>query len=317
MRKRNFKAQLMVSGIFIGTLMAALTALFWQALLPQEVQSKGWQSQTVRVPPVSGHWLKTGMDNWYRPEKVDSGERRHAQAAPKVLPVYSVEKARTALNRVTDSINVMYIWSDKNTLKVISVTGFNRDTKQAAIVVIPLYTVVDTANEVNPGKRKTTIQDLYREGGREAVRRFLEERLEVAIPNYVHVNQSALQKVSDIIGTLDVNGDKITMLEAFEQTAAGIRTDDSDVVKTVASQVRQPRMILEIPRLLWIFTHDIQTNFTTDQMVNLFYISRQMDLQHMRKTTLSGFEYVTETLKLLFVPDQTWKNIIYEITQDR
>ncbi len=309
MKWQNFKTQLMVSGIFFAT----LAALFVQTAVPEETQMKQYRSQTIEIPPTMGHWLRTEKDFWYSPGITVIKKSR--QKPENTVPLYSLEQAKSALNRSLDSINIMYIWSDGDRLKVISVTGFNRKTKQAAIVVIPLHTVTNNGNIVNLEDEQVTVQDLYQRSGRDAVRAFLERKFEITIPNFVHVNQPALKKLSDVIGALQVNGDEINMLEAFEQTAAGIRTDDADVVKAVASQVIRPQMLLEIPELLWIFTHDVRTNFSTQQMISLFHISRQMDLGHMCKTTLPGNEYFKGDLKHLFVSEQTWKNIIYEITQ--
>lgn len=320
LKRQNFRTPLVVSGILIFSLLTTLTALFFQTVKPETALMKAFpgpktlfRPPTPVIPPLAGHWLMTGQDKWYSPPRVEINRpgRRRQDFMPQVL---ELEQARTALNRTTDSINIMYIWTDGDRLNVISVTSFNRKTRQAAIVVVPLHTVTDCGNKVNLQGRHMTVRELYRQKGREGVRSFLRQKLEIDIPNYIHVNQAALRKISDIIGVLNVNGDKTTMLEAFEQTAAGIRTDDPDVVKAVAAQVLKPRMLLEVPRLLWIFTHDIATNFSPEQMLAMFYFSRQMDLGHMRKTALPGLEYVREDGKYLFVSEQTWKNIVYEIT---
>jgi hypothetical protein len=50
-------------------------------------------------------------------------------------------------------------------------------------------------------------------------------------------------------------------------------------------------------------------------MIRVFHLSRQMDLKQMCKTALPGREHSAGDLRYLFISDQTWKNIIYEITQ--
>lgn len=312
MKRQYSVAQLVFLSVLVGG-MLALTAFMWQNAL-SEGQPKLGQSPKSQIPPAMGHWLKTGQDNWYKPRGVDL-VKRFRLTTDAVGPSYKLEEARTALNRQLDAISVMYIWSDNDKLKVISITSFNKTTKQAAIIVIPLNTVVNSGNVVNLENEPVTIQDMYKEKGREAVRSFLESEIATDISNFVQVNQTALKKISDIIGGLTVNGDDITMLEAFEQTAVGIRTDDGDVVRAVSSQVLRPQMVLEVPNLLWIFAHDIKTNFSTEQMIRIFNISRQMDLGDMRKTALPGVEFSKDEAKYLFVSEQTWKNVVYEITQ--
>jgi len=348
MKRINHRLPFMVSGIFVSTLMAALAVFFLHnggigAVFvkgPAEARPffKGpGETAPVKVPPEEGHWLKTADDGWYVPaihgikgsndsnsnngfkgNADHSGQESNSSITAlqyKRAPVVHLEAAQTALNHSTDTLNIMYIWTDEDMLKVISVTTFNRETKQASIVVIPLYTVTDNSAVVELNGEYSTIRDLYREKGREGVRRFLEQKLDLEIKNYVHVKQTALEKLSDIIGIIEVKGRRSSMLEAFEQTAAGVRTDDRDIVRAVASEIVQPRILTRVPELLRIFSCDMTTNFTTGEMLGVFYLSRQMDLKQMRKTALTGYEYKSPGSKYLFVSEQTWKNIIYEMTQ--
>ncbi len=358
MKRISHRLPVMVSGIFVSTLMAALAVFFLHnggigaafvkgsggamAILQRPGETVSFlqgpgEAAPVKVPPEKGHWLKTADDSWYVPAAPESEGSKESSARSfghigqdfdssstvlqnKTAPVVHLEPAQTAQNRSADTLNIMYIWTDGDQLKVVSVTTFNRETKQASIVVIPLYTVIDNSGTVvlNAAEHNweyNTIRDLYREKGREGVRRFLEQKLDLSIRNYVHVNQTALEKLSDIIGVLEVNGRKSSMLEAFEQTAAGIRTDDKDIIRAVACEIVHPRILARIPELLGIFSRDMKTDFTTAEMLGVFYLSRQMNLREMHKTALPGYRYETGETKYLFVSEQTWKNIIYEMTQ--
>jgi len=355
MKRINHRLPFMVSGIFVSTLMAALAVFFLHnagvgaaflrgpgAAMPllrgpggeMPLLKRPGAAVLVKVPPEEGHWLKTADDGWYVPairgikgsnssngfkgnadHSYQKSNSRSLAFQYKTASVVKLEAAQTALNHSADTLNIMYIWTDEDKLKVVSVTTFNRETKQASIVVIPLYTATDTTGTVELNREYRTIGDLYREKGREGVRGFLEQKLDIEISNFVHVNQTALEKLSDIIGIIEVNGRRSSMLEAFEQTAAGVRTDDRDIVSAVACEIVQPRILTRVPELLGIFSRDMTTNFTTGEMLAVFYLSRQMELQEMRKTALAGYEYESPGSKYLFVSEQTWKNIIYEMTQ--
>lgn len=318
MRRQSSKTQLVVSGIFCAALLAALAAVFFHANLSGVPPKQPSTALVNNVLPLPGHWLMTAQENWYIPARAEKYQSKTAvqqdMKSPKVMPVYSLESARTSLNRGLDSLNVLYVWSDADQLKVISITSFNLATRKAAIVVIPLSTVVNAGETPTSQEKWSTVQDVYREQGREGIKALLEEKFEISIPSYVHVNQAALQQLSEIVGVLTVNGDEINMLDAFEQTASGIRRDDRDVVRAVTSRILRPQMLAEVPRLLWIFTHEVKTNLSAEEMIKMFNLSRQMDLSNMQKTALPGYEYVTDDSKLVLVSDQTWKNIIYEIT---
>lgn len=324
MKRQNFKAPLVVSGIFIGTLLAALTALFFQLREPEMSWLKGLNRETIKqgpssvsVPPLAGHWLRTARDPVsaiLRQNTVDlaggmpgTGFGRLAQGhgRAEIMPVD--RPPNRLMNRTTDNINIMYVWTDGPQLQVISVTSFNKKTRQAAIMVIPLYT--------RAGSDGATIADIYREKGRLGVKNLLEKRLEIRIPNFVHVSQESLRKLSDIVGSFTINGETVTMADTFEQTAAGLRTDDRQIVKAVGSRVLTPGILIKVPKLVWIFTHDIKTNFSTDEMIQLFNLSRRLNLGEMRKVTLPGAEYAGRGRPYLFVDSETWKNIIYDVTQ--
>ncbi|MFZ5641425.1 MAG: LCP family protein [Bacillota bacterium] len=316
MKRQNFKGPVVVSGIFFGTLLTALTAVFFQLAEPDFSWLDGLKNKmlpreqaVVSIPPLAGHWLRTAGDpapEIPRREAADlAGGRPSKEYDAATIP--EDRPPNRYMNRTTDNINIMYFWTDGPQLKVISVTSFNKKTRQAAIMVIPLHTRVSSDG--------STLADLYLKEGRPGVKKLLEERLEISIPNFVHVNQEALRKLSDLIGSFTINGNTVTMADAFEQTAAGNRTDDREIVKAVGSRVLTPGIVLKVPKLLWIFTNDIRTNFSTDQMIQLFNLSRQMNLGEMRKITLPGTEYPYGGKPYLFVGSETWKNIIYDVTK--
>ncbi|WP_418791115.1 LCP family protein [Phosphitispora sp. TUW77] len=331
MQRKFQRLPIIVSGIFVSTIMAILAVFFLHAGGTGAAFFKDPPEEAVvKVPPEEGHWLKTEDDKWYIPaiQKTKAREPNSNSTAFQYKPtplaelgevrastVIRLEAAQTALNRLADTINIMYIWSDEDMLKVVSVMTFNRQTKQASIVVIPLYTVTNNSGNVKLNGEFSTINDLYRETGREGIRRFLEKKLDLRIRNYIHVNQTALKKISDIIGAIELEGRTSSMMEALEPVALGITCDDRDMVRAVAAEIVHPRILVRVPELLKIFTQDIKTNFTTGEMLGVFYLSRQMELQDMRKTTLPGYNYESSELKYLFVSEQIWKNIIYQMTQ--
>lgn len=315
MKRQNLKTPIMISGIFFCTLLAAFTALNQMTSLEAPWLKPFRVKQDIEIPPVTGHWLRTAEDRGYVPASLELKDHKTAFGSSLAnSPVITLADATSRLNSRTDSINILYIWTDDDRLRVVSITSFNKKTRQAAVVVIPLNTVINNGNVVKVSDNYMTLQEFYKEKGRDGLRDLLQKKFDIKITNFVHVNQTALQKISDIVGGLKVNGDEITMLEAFEQTEAGIRTDDREVVRAVADQILRPRMLLEVPNLVWIFTHDIVTNFTTEQMISLFHFSRRMDLANMRKASLPGYNYTAGKEQYLFVSEHTWKNLIYEIT---
>lgn len=315
MKRQNSKAPLVFSGIFLGTaLIVAWVAVAFPFKKPEitwlRTLFKQEEKAPVHIPPLAGHWLRTARDPAPvapSPQLADLAGSRQPQIYGSAGFMPEDRPPGRHMNRTTDNINIMYVWTDGPQLKVISVTSFNKKTRQAAIMVIPLHTRISGDG--------STIADLYRAEGRQGVRSFLEERLEIKVPNFAQVNQEALRKLSDLVGSFNINGETVTMADAFEQTAAGVRTDDREIVRAVGSRILTPAVVLKAPKILWIFTHEIKTNFSADEMIQLFNLSRRLNLGEMKKITLPGTEYVSEGGSLLFVFSETWKNIIYDVTQ--
>lgn len=313
MKKGSGRASMVFSGLFFIAIMAVFIFALFQVGTLQQIVKNAETEKPTEISPERGHWLKTVKDNNYKPASLIIPKAVNKSQTSRASELY-LEKAREALNKTTDSLNIMYVWTDDEKLNVISVTSFNKATKQAAIVVIPLYTVVNCGDVVNLNENYMTIEALYKIYGREYLRQFLEKKLQVSIPDYIHVNQSALKKLSDIMGLLNINGEKITMLDAFEQTASGLRNDDKNIVRAVAAKILKPGIVFDLPTIIGIFTHDINTNLSPQEMLKIFYFSRKMNLTQMQKGTLPGYEYLNNNQKRLFVSDQTWKNIIFDIT---
>lgn len=315
MRLNNLKKPILISGIFAGSVLAALSFMLLGPSVPEQTRSKVMAGpEMVQVSAKPGHWLMTPGDGLYTPAPLEITKALdyRASADPGYL---QLEEASAARNRQAETLNIMYIWTEEDRLKVISVTTLNKGTQQAAIVVVPLHTVNSSASLVYPGRPQMTVAQLYQAEGREGVKEFLEKKLDIKINSYIHVNQAALQKLSDIIGPLEINGGKVTMLQAFEETMAGLRSDDQDVVKAVGAQVLRPKILADVPSLISIFTRDIKTNLTMKEMMRIFNLSRGMKMGEMRKTALPGQDWQKGDVKYLFVSNQTWKNVVWDITQ--
>lgn len=275
-------------------------------------------------PTVPGHWLKTKdfeeeTDKWSKaalqnPKKVPKISPKlnstNVQDKPVISkPIQENASPSRRLNKTLDNLNILYLWTDRGELKVLSVMTINHKTKEAALVVVPRFT------RLKVNGKATTLEEYYRQVGRVPLAKHLEGLFDIKIANYLNVDQQAVIEISNLVGPLDLKNEKLTIVEAFEQTRTGRRNDDQDVVRAVAKRIVNPQILLKLPEIFWIFAHDVKTNLGTNELLSIYQVSRQSNVTRMKKIALPGMDYFTGNTKYRVVAKETWENIFYDLTQ--
>ncbi|MHB8171585.1 MAG: LCP family protein [Thermincolia bacterium] len=259
------------------------------------------------LTPIAGHWLKT---DYLEPEPI---YRKPTTTAPKPYipqPVaFTPEKTQEPVvvprrNRELKNANIVFYWTEGNRLKVMTLLSINIQTHKACIIHFPLYTKLAEG---------TTLEDVYTSQGGQAVINTVAEKLEVPIEYHVSIDQKVLEVVSEIIGPVQMERENIFIAEAFAQTATGRRNDDQEVVRALLAKLVQPGTLVKVPKLVWIFTRQVETNLDAGKTLKLFGVAREMGSQNLRKTSIPGTIIIDKGKGYRQVPEKTWKNIIFEI----
>ncbi|MDA8226681.1 MAG: hypothetical protein M0T74_03075 [Desulfitobacterium hafniense] len=257
------------------------------------------------LTPIAGHWLKT--------DYLEPIYREPASAAPKhYIPqpvAFTPEKTPEPevvprRNRELNNANIVFYWTEGNRLKVMTLLSINTQTHKAGIIHFPLYTKLAEG---------TTLEDVYTSQGGQAVIKTVAEKLEVPIEHYVSIDQKVFQVVSGIIGPVQIGRENIAIAEAFAQTATGRRKDDQEVVRALLAKLIQPGTLVKVPKLVWIFTRDVETNLDAGVILKLYGAAREMGTQNLRKTSIPGIIIIDKGKRYRQVPEETWKNIIFKI----
>lgn len=284
------------------------------------------ETKITKVPPLSGHWLKTEERvplQRKQQKTVSSIEMPQAvnQEKSKTVEVYSLpeesrHKSETLRpgqkafnNKKLANHNVMLFWTDGPKLKALTVTSINKTSKKGGIIAIPLFTKMKHNNSF------TTIGDLFKAEGKTKVIEIAEKYLDVTIQSYVLMDQTAFEKISKILGPVELNDEVIPVTEAFEQTRSGQRRDDQEVVRAVAQRIFKPDMLVKLPQMIWILSKEVKTNLGPDEILTIYRLTKNTDTGKMRKVALPGRTYFLDGKKYRDVPDHVWKNILWELTQ--
>ncbi|MHB1167129.1 MAG: LCP family protein [Carboxydocellales bacterium] len=204
---------------------------------------------------------------------------------------------------------MLFLWTDKNQLKVITLLTINHDVRKVGLVTIPLACYY-------PGEpNKPTIGEIYKQRNKERLIYSLEGYLGTPIPHQIEVEQQSLQKMSDILGSFIVNGDTLDMAQAFLQTSTAQRTDDQDVVRAIANKLIRPSSLVKLPQLVYIMVREVHTNLKVKDIWRIFREFQGTDVGGLRKTALPGREYLERGKLYREVPVEAWKRILVRVSE--
>ncbi len=265
------------------------------------------------IESIPGHWL---MTNNLQLELYKSGYHKFANQFNNSLPEKAdvqkknwptEQKVDLHLNKKQSCINILYLWEEAGRLKVASIMTLNKSNKKPAVLVIPLNTCI--------GRNYETVQETYQAYGKDGVLRALQNTLEVKIDNYVILGHAAMVGLSDVLGNLTLGQDRISMVNALEQSVAGIRTNDDTIVQEVARQAIRPRTLLQLPKIIQLFKEHVETDLSIQQVLYLLNYTKSLNVDVTKKVVLPGEEHIPGYQGRRVISSVTWHNIMYWITE--
>lgn len=223
-----------------------------------------------------------------------------------ILPLSAVEAAPSKEKK--DITNVLCIWTDREHLKAITIMSFDSDNGRIGILSIPIFA------HLEPKSTEPTVAQVWYQAGREGLKKRLESVLQIKIHSHISFDQPIIERASQLVGTIDVKNRETTILQAFEDTRLERRKDDQDVLRAMAANIISPSGIGKVPRLLWIFTTQVDSDLQPDMMVKLYKVIRHQGPTILTKKGLQGKDYYEKGCRYRLVEPTTWKNAINEIT---
>ncbi|MCW3489029.1 LCP family protein [Dethiobacter alkaliphilus] len=256
------------------------------------------ERQDNRVPPIEEEPARVQEET---PEEVN---RKNTQESP-VVPQN---------NKKLNNTNVIFIWTDGQNLKAVNVMSINEESKKGVVVAVPLLAKIEQNSflRIEEGRAYTTVGQVFYVKGKAGFISLIEERMGIEIDSYVLIDQSSFEKISDIMGDIDIQGEMVSIADAFEQTRTGERTDEQPVVDAVVKAVICPSTLIKIPQVIWVLTREVDTNLGREQIMAIYRQTR--NTTNIQKRALPGKEYITDGKKLRNVPEYAWKNIFWNLT---
>jgi len=205
--------------------------------------------------------------------------------------------------------NIVFPVSRTDTLIAAS---FDPATHRVYLLSIPRDTLAAI-----PGHRTTKINAAHAWGGAPLAIRTVENFLGVRFPYYIEITARGYVHLIDAVGGVNVHIEKdlnyddnwdglhIHLKKGFRRLGgkaaiefARFRHDplgdlgriqrQQDVMQALLDELRRPRIVTRIPRVLRVFREDIQTNLTQDQLITLALFGARLHSGGLIRETLPG-----------------------------
>ncbi len=203
--------------------------------------------------------------------------------------------------------NILIFWTEKDSLKAVTLMCMQGPRDPMGLVAIPVYI------RISQGDASFTIADAYGRLGRQGLSDRLEDLFKVPIGSYLAVDQSTLDKASNIIGPVVMEGKVTTMTDIFEGTYTDGEIEPQSEIRHLAARLVEPKVLVKAPQLAWILSSEVKTNLGYKNVWGIYRVVEQQGPEILHKKALTGRDYFVDNRKYREVPPEAWKTVLSDV----
>ncbi|MFZ7104764.1 MAG: hypothetical protein ACOWWO_19180 [Peptococcaceae bacterium] len=267
---------------------------------------------------------RPGEDKNLPPDNSDSGLEaenalipddalEEANQAVKEPPEGQREKKKTEppqtdnhLNRKTNNTNILCLGVADHNLEMISVYSINKENRKSAGVFLPTRTTLKVNGEM------FSLQEIYHKYGVRDLKKIVSQCLEVDIPYHMVADKQGLVELSELIGPLYVENENIDIPDLFVRPTSD---KDDKILQSLADRITQPKMILQVPKLIKIFIANVESDIGVSGLWELYKVFGTLNHAQLAKIVLWGEQVKMAGEEYWFIPPYDWHNVVYEMTK--
>ena len=212
----------------------------------------------------------------------------------------------TANNSTTDSIIIL--WTDGPKLKAVNLTFLPDPQGPIGIISVPRYTWLTS------GQQRLTVDEYYRKYGRQKLIDRMAELFGTSIGAFIYIDQQALVNVSNVMGQIQMNGRKTTLLDVFEGNYTNSQINLQEEIRQLASAMITPAIIIKLPQILWIFCTEVESNVGSSHVMAYYKMIRSNGPGVLQKSDVPGNDLVVGNRRLRMVQPDTWSKTLKDVT---
>lgn len=204
---------------------------------------------------------------------------------------------------------VLIFWTEQECLKAVTLMCIREPGAPVGIVAVPVYI------KLNEGQTSLTIAEAYGRLGRQGLTERLEKLFHVPIGGYLTVDQSTLEKASDLIGPLVMEGKATSIVDVFEGTYTDGVIEPQSEIRHLAARLVEPKVLVKAPQLYRIFSSEVKTNLGCKNFWGIYRAVEAQGPEILQKKALTGRDYYVENRKYREVPPDAWVSVLGEVTR--
>lgn len=241
--------------------------------------------------------------------KLTSSSRR----TPSIKQTQSAKSTpSTPLNAQTDNFNILLLGTDGDKLEMVCVYSINHHLiaeLKSVSLFFPVNSVV-----IYKGS-KTSLDNIYRQGGWQAVAEAVGNTMYININQYVKIDRQALRDLDKYFEPIYVDGERVEIETLFVRRTSH---NDDRIIARILRQVLRPQVFFQyIPKLVFGVNGGIESNFsfTPRNLVDYYRIAKRLSTKRIKKVVLLGTPDWHNGCKVNIPPEEPLRSGIFQATQ--
>ncbi|MFZ5943903.1 MAG: hypothetical protein ACOYVD_07315 [Bacillota bacterium] len=210
------------------------------------------------------------------------------------------------LNKQSNNTNILCLGVADGNLEMISVYSINKANRKSAGIFLPTRTTLKVNNQM------LSLREVYSQYGINNLKKILSQCLEIDLPYHMVADQKGLVELSELIGPLYVENENIDIPNLFVRP---VSDKDDEILQSLAEKIAQPKMVLQVPKLISIFIANVQSDIGVSGLWDLYKVFSNLNHSQLYKTVLWGEKVEMAGKTYWLIDPYDWHNVVYEMTQ--
>lgn len=204
--------------------------------------------------------------------------------------------------------STIIFWTDGPRLKAVNLTFFPNHSGPVGIVSVPLYACLGKDNN------SLTLAEYYLKHGRVKLIRQLEQLFGTPIETYISIDQKSLVDASKLVGAVQMAGVNTNLADIFDGRYVDGPVNLQVEIRQLAGAVTTPDMLIKLPRVIWVFATQIDTNIGPGQILDFYRLLKNCGPELLQKKAVPGHDYRVGEYKYRQVEPEVWAKTVQEVT---
>ncbi len=206
--------------------------------------------------------------------------------------------------------NILIFWTDNERLKAVTLISAQKYGEPVGIVAIPVFIRV----RCGPADSAVvTISEAYGRLGRQGLTAILEGLFRIPIGGYLVMDQSTLEKASNIVGPVVMENKLTTMVDVFEGNYTSGVIEPQAEIRHLAAALVEPRVLIRAPEVARIIITEVNTNLGLTNIWRIYRAIEERGPGILQKKALTGRDYFLGNSPYRDVSPEDWVSVLSDV----